>query len=129
SSVRVSGAHELSIAMVLEREADVTAVDCVTYALLRANRPASLEGTRVLCRTAHCPAPPFVTSAHTSSEMVAKLRVALNAALSDPSAGASLGKLLLSGCEVTPLAAYKPIVAMEEKAMRLRYVEVPALAT
>jgi ABC-type phosphate/phosphonate transport system substrate-binding protein len=128
SSVRISGAHELSVALVLEHEADVTAVDCVTYALLKSKRPASVTGTRILCHTRLCPAPPYVTSANASPAVVEALRLAMKKTLVDPAAVEALIELMISGFDVLPLSAYGPIAMMEERARELTYVELPALA-
>src|SRR5262249_11090948 len=77
-SVAISGAHELSIELLRADEADVAAIDCVTYGLLQRYRPSALEGTRVIHRTASVPAPPYVTSASTPNDVVGALRAALH---------------------------------------------------
>jgi ABC-type phosphate/phosphonate transport system substrate-binding protein len=75
--VKVSGAHVRSIEMVRAGEADVAAIDCVTYALLRRYRPQSLAGTRILQPTDPVPPPPYVTSRDYPPETVARLQNAL----------------------------------------------------
>ncbi len=62
ASVKVSGAHTQSLALLLAGEADVMAMDCVVHALLARHRPEALSGTRILCPSDPAPAPPFVTA-------------------------------------------------------------------
>ena len=63
SRIVTSGSHPASVATVARGEADVAAIDCVTYACLDRYRPSRLEGTRRLCYTARAPGIPFVTRA------------------------------------------------------------------
>ncbi len=124
SAVTVSGAHVASLALVASGAADVAAIDCVTHALLARHRPAALAGTRVLCRTAPAPAPPYVTRADAGDDLVARLRAALDAALADPALRAARTELLLDGIELLPEAAYRRITAFARLARRHGY---PAL--
>jgi ABC-type phosphate/phosphonate transport system substrate-binding protein len=123
AAVRVSGAHAASLAMVARREADVAAIDCVTYALLARHRPGALAGTRPFCETAKAPAPPFVTRA--AEDLIERLRAALRAACEDPGLAAARDDLLLAGIEVLPPAVYRRIIAFERLAALHGY---PALA-
>jgi ABC-type phosphate/phosphonate transport system substrate-binding protein len=117
-AVKVSGSHARSLASVAQGAADVAAVDCITHALLARYRPPALEGTRVLCRTAAAPAPPFVTSAGAAPALVARLRAALHAAIADPALAGARADLLLDGIEVLPRAAYRRIRAFARFAAR-----------
>ena len=111
AAVEVSGAHVASLAMVASGAADVAAIDCVTHALLARHRPAALAGTRVLCRTAAAPAPPYVTRADAGDDLVLPPATALRAALADPALGSAREQLLLDGIELLPPAAYRRIPA------------------
>ena len=117
-AVKVSGSHARSLASVAQGAADVAAIDCITHALLARHRPAALEGTRVLCRTAAAPAPPFVTSAGAAPALVARLRAALHAAIADPALAGARADLLLDGIEILPRAAYRRIRAFARFAAR-----------
>jgi ABC-type phosphate/phosphonate transport system substrate-binding protein len=119
-----SGSHAASLALVQERRADVAAIDCVSHALLARHRPAALAGTRVLCRTAGAPAPPFVTRKSAGAELVARLREALRCAFADPALARAREDLLLDGIELLPPAAYARIAAFARFAARHGY---PAL--
>jgi len=124
SAVEVSGAHSASLAMVASGAADVAAIDGVTHALLARHRPAALGGTRVLCRTARAPAPPFVTRAAAGVDLVLRLRAALRAALADPELSTARERLLLEGIAVLAPSAYLRIPAFARLAARQNY---PAL--
>ena len=119
-----SGSHAGSLALVQERQADVAAIDCVSHALLARHRPAALAGTRVLCRTAGAPAPPFVTRKRAGPKFVECLRDALRSAFEDPALAAARAELLLDGIELLPPAAYARIAAFARFAARHGY---PAL--
>jgi ABC-type phosphate/phosphonate transport system substrate-binding protein len=122
--VAISGAHALSLAMVADGTADVAAIDCVSHALLARHRPAALAGTRVLCRTAAAPAPPFVTRAGASAELVATLRAALRRAMAAPALAAARAALLLDGVALLPCGAYRRIPAFARLAARHGYPAV-----
>jgi len=81
SNVEVSGAHERSLELLRSGQADVAAIDCITYGLLQRVRPKALHGIRIVHRTHTVAAPPFVTSVHVNDETVAILRDAIEAAL------------------------------------------------
>ena len=101
--------------------ADVAAIDCVTHALLARHRPAALAGTRVLCRTAAAPAPPYVTRADAGDDLVARLQAALRAACDDSRARGRARGLLLDGIEVLAASAYRRIPAFGRLAARHGY--------
>jgi ABC-type phosphate/phosphonate transport system substrate-binding protein len=109
--VVLSGAHVESLALVAGGEVDVAAIDCITHALLARHRAAALAGTRPLCHSPAALAPPFVTRANASPELVAQLRAALQGALEDPDLAAARDDLLLAGIEIQPAAAYLDLAA------------------
>jgi ABC-type phosphate/phosphonate transport system substrate-binding protein len=123
--VEASGGHEASLELVADGTADVTALDCVTHALLTRHRPSALKGTRVLTRTGRAPAPPFVSSSRTPAKRVALLRKALTEAMKDPALEAARDALLLTGISVLPMSAYQPIADMRRKAENLGFDQLP----
>jgi len=125
SVVRMSGSHERSLQMIQQREVDVAAIDCVTYALLAKHRPSELFGSRVLHRTERVPAPPYVTAASTPPETLARMREAVFCALNHSSVTAAKEALLLSDVEVLPDEAYVPIESLESVAHNHNYCEIP----
>jgi ABC-type phosphate/phosphonate transport system substrate-binding protein len=121
ASVTVSGGHALSLAMIAGGQADVAAIDCITYALLLRCRPHLLEDTRIIAQTAAAPAGPYVTHASTSSGRVARLRSGLAQAVHDSGLAAARTDLLLGGIEVLPVENYERITQLEIEAKRLGY--------
>lgn len=81
--VEISGAHVDSLRAIAERRADVAAIDCVTYALLKQYRPHTLAGIRIIGKTDEAPAHPYVTSAAASADTIIRMQTALEAAFND----------------------------------------------
>src|SRR5262249_1697904 len=81
-SVPGSGSHTGSLALLQNDLADVTAIDCVTYALLGRYRPDAIAGTRILTRTRSVPSLPYATRAGASSDLIRRLRAGLFRAIS-----------------------------------------------
>lgn len=126
SKVKVSGGHVRSLAMLLDRQADVMAIDCVLHALLLRHRPGALKGTSILGQSAPVPAPPFVTSAAMPMEARKRLREGLVEALADPALIDARSVLLLDGIEFLPAHEYLKIVELEAVALRRGYLELHA---
>jgi ABC-type phosphate/phosphonate transport system substrate-binding protein len=124
AGVQVSGAHSASLGQIVDGVADVAAVDCVTYELLRRHRPRALEGTRVLARTERVAAPPFVTSSATPPRTLAALRRALSGALEDPECADARRAMLLEAVEPLTLESYRRIAELEELAGQYGYEEI-----
>jgi ABC-type phosphate/phosphonate transport system substrate-binding protein len=116
-----SGAHRNSLAMVKAGEADVAALDCVTFALIARQVPQEVQGIRVLCASATAPGLPYVTAAATSAADVARLQAGIAAAFADPALAETRAALLLDGCEILPRSAYDVIPAMEQAAIAAGY--------
>jgi ABC-type phosphate/phosphonate transport system substrate-binding protein len=125
SSVAMSGSHETSLRMIAAGCADVAAVDCVLYALLERHRPQELRGTRILCRSGHMPAPPYVAGANLSGMDILKIREALAETLEAPALRSAKETLLLQGVEPLPPDAYHPIAELERVALDIGYSEIP----
>lgn len=105
----VTGAHADSVAAVAAGEADIAAIDCVTYALLQRHRPAATAGLRVIGRTALAPSLPLVTRRDTDDGTVEALRSALRDALADPALAEVRAALLIEGIEILGEADYDAI--------------------
>jgi len=104
---------------------DVAAIDCVTHALLEKHRPGELVGSRVLHCTEHVPAPPYVTTANTTPQMLYQMREAIVRALDHPSIHSAKETLLLTGVEVLSDESYRPIESLESVALGHNYREIP----
>jgi ABC-type phosphate/phosphonate transport system substrate-binding protein len=121
ASVRRSGAHLASLAMVGSGEADVASIDGVTYALAARARSELVRGTRPLAWSAPAPACPYVTRGDAGDDLVARIQRALACALRDPDLAWARDELLLDGIEVLPAEAYDVILEREREAARLCY--------
>jgi ABC-type phosphate/phosphonate transport system substrate-binding protein len=76
-SVRWSGSHRASLALVQNGEADLAAIDCVTLGYLRREQPASLAGISILQYSASSPGLPIVAGAAVPDALRQQLRFAL----------------------------------------------------
>jgi ABC-type phosphate/phosphonate transport system substrate-binding protein len=107
-ALTVSGGHVASLARLQRGEADVAAIDCITWALLERDRPGALAGLRVIAETPLAPAPPFVAPSHHGDEVLARLRQALARVFAEPGLSGARRALLLDGLEPTDDASYRP---------------------
>lgn len=107
SEIRISGSHHGSLKAVQEGQADVAALDAVTYALLE--RSGLTTGVRTLGFTRRAPALPYVTRRDASPETVAALQAALEAAVKDPEMADARTALLLQGLSPATREDYREI--------------------
>lgn len=121
SSVTVSGGHALSLALIASEQADVAAIDCITYALLFRCRPHLLRDIRVIAQTVAAPVGPFVTHGGASDDLIARLRSGLTQAIHDPDLTGVHADLLLCGIEILPVDDYAQIARIEVEAKGLGY--------
>ena len=124
SRVVTSGSHLASVTAVARREADIAAIDCVTYAHLDRYRPSVLEGTRRLCYTERAPGIPFVTRAGSAEELIRHLQRALRDAFEEAEARAAGADMFIDGVETLPLSTYERIDEFERLAVAARYPEL-----
>ncbi|UUX50759.1 phosphate/phosphite/phosphonate ABC transporter substrate-binding protein [Nisaea acidiphila] len=97
-----SGGHRMSVALVTSGEADVAAVDCVTWALLRKYAPEECAAVEILAWTPDAPGLPYAVRAGAAPASIAAMRRGIERALADPSAKEARAALLIDG--FTPLA-------------------------
>lgn len=116
-----SGAHRKSLAMVKAGEADVAAIDCVTFALIARTAPREVQGIRVLRASGTAPGLPYVTASTTTPAEVRRLQDGIAGAFADPALAETRAALALDGCEILPRAAYEVIPAMESAAIAAGY--------
>ena len=76
--VRISGAHLASLAMLRDGNADIAAIDCITYAYVQQHRPETVEALRILQFTAWTPGLPFIASSTLTDERLRRLHAALS---------------------------------------------------
>lgn len=124
SSVSLSGGHLRSLELVAGGEADVAAVDCVSWALVERHRPALLDRVRILATTRLSAAPPFVTRASAPPEELARIRGAFERYLADPDAREVREALLLTSVDELSLSAYDDMLEAQHEALALGYTEM-----
>jgi ABC-type phosphate/phosphonate transport system substrate-binding protein len=100
--VTVTGAHVRSLAALQAGEAELAAIDAVTWALLRQERPAALAGLAVVGQGPLIPAPPVIAHV-TLGPGVEALRAAL--------ADANAERLLIEGFVPLGAADYAPLAS------------------
>lgn len=121
SQVLVSGGHHHSIAMVAAGDADVAAIDCVTYGLIEGHFPEQLAKVRILTQTTAAPALPYVTAASQPADLVERLCEGLAEAIASPDLAAVREALLIEDFSQVPLADYQVMLDMEAEAAAAGY--------
>ena len=124
SSATRTGGHVPSMFAVANGEAELCAVDCLTWALaVDCNEaPGNL---RVLMKSTAAPCLPYITSADRSAEEVQLIRDALEAACANAALAAARSRLRLKGFEVLERGAYRVMADMHDRARDAGY---PVLA-
>ena len=114
-----SGRHTSSIARVSGGEADICAVDCVSYSLIQRHQPRLLENVRVLSSTGLTPGLPFITSLNTPDEIIQAIFDAIEQACTDEAMRRVNADLLIRGiCKIsydTYLQSIKPATPQTER--------------
>jgi ABC-type phosphate/phosphonate transport system substrate-binding protein len=114
-----TGSHLASMEALVDGEADVAAIDCVTLAFARDHLPERVAGLRQIATTRTVAALPFVASRRASAALIGRVRQTLTAALD---ADRDLGdRLRLRHIAPATLADYLPIAAMARSASSLGY--------
>lgn len=125
AGVLVTGGHLASMEAVQAGRADVAAIDCITYDLLRRHAPDRLEGLVVLDRTPSGPNLPFITRLEASDGEVTALRAALRAAIDSPHLADARAILGLRDVVVLEEGAYDVLLAHEQAAIDAGYPDLP----
>jgi len=79
-----SGSHRQSLLALQQKEADIAAIDCVTFALLKKHQPQTLAQLKIIGETPLTPGLPLITGPQTSASQLAALRSALHQLVSSP---------------------------------------------
>jgi ABC-type phosphate/phosphonate transport system substrate-binding protein len=117
-----SGSHAASVRLVRAGEADIAAIDCVTWAYLNAEDPAAVAGLAVLGWSAPSPGLPLIAGSAVPATWVRRLR----AALIDPGERLqeAMEPLFIAGFRHADEAGYARIARMEQQARALGYPEL-----
>lgn len=81
ATVGISGSHRESLRWLREGQADLAAIDSVTFAYLARHAEAEVAGLRVVLRSAFSPTLPYITAATVSGEQLEMLRRVMNETL------------------------------------------------
>jgi len=111
----LSGSHRASVAAIQSGAADAAAIDCVSFELLRRHAPGEIADLRILAWSEAAPCLPYVARAGIDRKSLARLRDALQAAISDPRLEDARAQLLLDGFSVLALDAYDIILEQEQE--------------
>ena len=105
----ITGSHAGSLEAIEAGEADVAAIDAITFSLIKRSMPDALGGFRVLGRSPLAPAPPYVASAKISDDDLSRVRDALVDALADPDLAACRDELMIRGAKIVDVQQYQRI--------------------
>lgn len=112
----ITGGHLASIGAVVSGEADVAAIDCITWAHWRRLQTAEAGLVRVLTWTECTPGLPYITAPATDVQTRAALSRALEDVAQDPSLSEVRATLLLDGFSYLPDSRYRVILDLERAA-------------
>ena len=125
SSVTETGGHLASMEAVRAGKADLAAIDCITYDLLRRHAPGRLDGLSILTQTPAGPNLPFITRLSAPDEEVFALRAALKAAITTPDLADARAILGLTDVVVLEEGAYESLLGHEAAAIAAGYPDLP----
>lgn len=123
-SVILSGSHQRSLELIAANQADVAAIDCVTFAHLQSIDSTLVRQLRILSWTPPSPSLPFVTARSTSVETRVYLRFALAAVFADADLASVRQRLLLQGIDLAPDVSYGRVLKLERDAIESRYARI-----
>lgn len=116
ASTRETGAHYRSIEAVRQGQADMAAVDAVSWAHWQRSHPQQAIELRVFGQTDAYPGLPLISALHTPAALLAALRRSLQALATEAAYAAVRAPLLVSGFVATTLADYQTCITMQEAA-------------
>ncbi len=117
--VQWSGSHAASLRMIKEGQADIAAIDCVTYGYLKQEQLDSVIGFTILQYTAKTPGLPLIAGNTVPKEIQLRLRDALLT----PSASLKkkMQTLSIQGFKAKTDAEYESILRIEAAALAAGY--------
>jgi ABC-type phosphate/phosphonate transport system substrate-binding protein len=121
ASVAVSGSHRRSAQMVASGEADVAALDCVSFAHFQQLYPEVVAKLRVLSWTPASPSLPFITASSAGDATVQLLRSALAGVFADDALAPVRKRLFLTGVDVQPAQGFEEVLRLERGAVEQGY--------
>jgi len=119
-----TGAHLNSMAAVVEKKADICAIDSVVWGLAQRLFPGLVSKLCVIAQTPMAPSLPYVTSKFCSDEDMQRLPRALLKAAENKDHKGLRAHLLIDGFDVLPQSAYSRIEKIEKAAIDAGYSEL-----
>lgn len=119
--IKISGSHRESLRMVAVGEADIAAIDCVSFVHFCRFDPDFVARIKIVAETGQTPSLPLITSLRTSIETVQVIREALMAVGTVGPRPEFLDKLLIAGFDVLPAHAYDIVLDLEKQASDAGY--------
>jgi len=116
ASVHSSGSHQRSAELVVAGEADVAAIDCVTWEHLQRLRPLLTQRLKVIGWTPASPCLPFVTSRLTSETVVHSLRSSIAEVFADAALRHARELLFLVDVDLVPDTTFARVLRLERAA-------------
>ena len=120
-AVVAMGSHQRSVEAVAEGRADLAAIDCVSFALMKRLRPNLGARVTVVAESPMSPGLPFIASGSLPEAARAAVREALFDVLADPDLAQARAALGLKGARVTTPADYERILEIERGAEAAGY--------
>jgi ABC-type phosphate/phosphonate transport system substrate-binding protein len=120
-SVLVSGSHRRSVEMVAKGDADVAAVDCVSFAHFQRLYPSSVAKLRILCWTPSSPSLPFIIAGGASDTTLQTLRSSLASVFADRTLDSVRERLFLERVDLAPVACFTQVLRLKRGAVELGY--------
>jgi ABC-type phosphate/phosphonate transport system substrate-binding protein len=120
-AVVTTGSHRVSLEAVADGRADLAAIDCVSFALMKRFEAGLVAKVAVVAESPLSPGLPFIASARLPEATVSRVREALFAALADPARAQARASLGLIGARPTAPADYGRILDIEREAEAAGY--------
>lgn len=120
--VTISGGHRFSMAALQAGEADICAVDPVSFALAKRYVPSLTQNLRIVTTTEPAPCLPYVT--HSSSQETTRLQHALFEACENPKLADIREQLFIGNFKFASRSDYNRILDMENEAIELNYANL-----
>jgi ABC-type phosphate/phosphonate transport system substrate-binding protein len=111
-----TGAHYQSIEAVRRGQADMAAIDAVSWAHWQRSQPKLASELKVFGQTGAYPGLPLITALQTPPDLLAALRNSLQAVATGPAYAALRAPLLVNGFVVSTLADYQVCITMQDAA-------------
>ncbi len=119
-----TGSHHASMQAVAKGDADIAAVDCISFAAIGRQELGLAAALKVIGLTELAPGLPLVTHKSNGEGLVSVLRAALRQLVADPGLADIRQRLMISRFTLLEFADYAPIRRMERAAFAAGYADL-----